>query len=564
MIVNYLFFLTPHILSCILASKSETTPSIMSESKSSVSSQLDYSSSSCMEPLYSMRKITAREGAGSVTITTSGGQESFFDLPARAMNLSKTVLSFTATVPGTADRYNKMHMDCMSFIRQVQLFTANGVRLCDIDHVGNHTKVLWKPETKLEDLLSMPNHGPGTGPGSMLQKCNKSSLFKPVSDATRLAALETDPAGVAIAAHTAVATAGGNTYADAALNGALTDVEGKINAAVQANVQQYQDILQAWIGQPPTEVRRNDDALIAAETGASSYVDVDYKEPKYFVSGTVGGDTVIKVKFPLGLLYDTIFELDKTIDFAEILQLRIVWNPSTKIYFFHSDPLSVAGGANMTAADNSVVISSLRMFVAQELRPEVIQGLRSKISSGGMSLTIPYTYSWKTALFSERQNITLKFNRAHGKRLQRIYHTLFQKNETKNTCYDHDSRGARKATTFYTTLDGHRLQEFNIDCSEEEDYMLMKSKLQGSAVMNADIYKYNWVWCDDFTGDKPLWQKDWGSVCGLDLGEERTWEFVGDAITVNAAPDALDSYNHYTFAVCQRDLRITSSGLDLS
>jgi hypothetical protein len=531
----------------------------MTESEA-VSKQLNYSKTERMNPSYRITKLTPREGSSAVEITTSGGQQTHFDIPEYGWNPAKTVLSFTFTprAGGGGGRYNYTFMDCLSTIRQIQLYTRSGTYLCDWQELGNTTKMIWKPETDMKKFLALENHDNGVGAGCMLQKCNAGTDFKAVSDATRLAALTTalTASTTTVTAHTPVATAGNNTYTDATTNAALTDVEAKVQAAIRAGVDAskatVQAALKAWMGQPSTNARRHDDALIADDSGASSLVNVPYQEAKYFaVGGSNTATPVISVKMPLSMLYDSIFEHDKTILFNEILSLRIVWAPSTKIHYYGTDAKCPSEGTVQAAV--SVDVANPTLFLATETSQEVINALRAKIASGGMSFLTPYPHVYKTALAGGSQNVILRFDRGHGRKLKKIYHSVFNNAENKNTAYDHDNRADAKITEFYTTLDSKRVQDFNVDTSALEDYMLLKPKLDGSALMNSNVYQYNWFWVDDFTGDAPLWKKDHNVSEGLSLAQERRWEFVSTTAGANLS--------HYTFAVLEKEVKITPQGI---
>jgi len=236
--------------------------------------------------------------------------------------------------------------------------------------------------------------------------------------------------------------------------------------------------------------------------------------------------------------------------------------------------------------------------------------LRSRILTGGMSVLIPYVYQYKTNISNaSSQTVTLRFNRGNGSRLKKIYHSVFNNNETVSTGlvttagnqrviptgYDNDNRaviyggwnGANnnagnvtnrsKVQVFYTMLDNERLQEFNLVCADYDDYMLLKDRLKGSVIQSADMFYYNWFWMEDFSGleDKTIEPANSEVLeSGLDLSVERKWDFyaqqvnsvaAGDADTelnsVNAANSNGGSYNHYTFAITQKTLTVSSAGI---
>lgn len=497
-----------------------------------ISEELDFKKKMCHSSHYRMSKITPREGSSPITITTAGGQESNLEVPVRASNYSRSILSYTYAPPAIANNSNKCYVDNLSTIRQLQFQARTGVYVVDVNEVGNYTKIVWKPETKLDEFLSLENHDNGSGAGSLLQKCN-------VGAVPQLSFDDTVVAGQFASAF------------DAAADGDPTDAE------LKAEFDIVRASLDNLVLPPATSSRRHNDTLLANGTGNYSPINVPFNEPKYFSGGAINtADPVINVKIPLGMIYNTLLSLDKTIMFPEIMNLRIVWNATPKIYYYNNDAKSTGGGT-LAVAGGNITVSNLKLFLAVETREDVINSLRQKISSPeGMSILMPYVHSYKTNLTSTSQNVVLKFDRGHGQRLQKIYHSLFNNTESKNTAYDNDNRSDAKLLSFHTTLDGQRLQEFDVDTSVYEDYMLLKDKLKGSVLMNSDIYQYNWFWCDDFTNNRPLWDKDPNEMCGLSLDQERRWEI--DATTANA------NHNHYSFIVVQRELRIKSNSIELS
>jgi len=127
----------------------------------------------------------------------------------------------------------------------------------------------------------------------------------------------------------------------------------------------------------------------------------------------------------------------------------------------------------------------------------------------------------------------LRFNRGHGIRLKKIFHSVFNSAETvststdnaagnirvRATAYDNDNRFypatggdgvvRPKVNTFYTMLDNERIQEFNLTCASFDDYKLLKDKLAESMIQSSDMYYYNWFWIEDFSAisDNKLQQR---------------------------------------------------------
>src|SRR5690606_5485936 len=119
---------------------------------------------------------------------------------------------------------------------------------------------------------------------------------------------------------------------------------------------------------------------------------------------------------------NTIFGVNKDIYFGEIILLRIVWGSSTKAVFTNTGALNLATGA--LATTNNIDIENIALYLAVETNPEITNQLRSQISSEGLSVLIPYVYSYKNSLNGTSQNVSLRFNKGHGRKLIKIYHSI--------------------------------------------------------------------------------------------------------------------------------------------
>lgn len=487
---------------------------------SQLSNQLDYKKESFIHPTYKLNKILPQSGSQSVTINT-GGNDTMFEIPVKAFNLARSLLCFTIAPSVNAGAYYYAYKDVLTPIRQLQLYTRSGIYLCDLNEVPNFTKVTLKPETSLEEFLTYDN---GVDAGAAATK-GTARYFAPN------------------------------------------------NAASAAN-QRPQD---------------------------SSAASKGYIEPQYVEPGTnVVASPVYQIVYPLGTLKNTIFALDKDIWANEILILRIVWNQANRIIYNGGNVAVPTTGVTVYAGGMNV--TNLTLYLAVETNPEITNQLRSQVAGGGINILIPYVYTYKTNLGpSASQTVSLRFNRGHGIRLSKIYHSVFNNNETVSTgvdsvggnpftiasAYDNDNRAViaggvnaltnrSKVQVFYTMLDNERLQEFNLTCANNDDYMLLKDKIKGSVISSSDMFYYNWFWLEDFTGmeDRSAEPKNKDNLeVGLDLSIERKWDFYGQqmnntAATVNnilnstiAANTNNGQYNHYSFAITQKTLTISPNGI---
>jgi hypothetical protein len=443
------------------------------QDSTAISNELDYKILQSSHPTYRLSKILPLSGSQSVTVTPSGGQETLFEIPTKAFNLSESSLYFNIATPAAANtRFNFMFEDTLAPIQQIQLYTRSGKYLCDLNHVANYMRVVSKRETSFNEYESN-------------DAVNR--LYK--SNALATASLRFDDSGS----------------------------------------------------------------------------NVSYIEPRYLqVSAQEGGasESVITqlIQFKLSALRNTIFAINKDLMFPEVLVMRIVWQAGNRISFYANAATTPQTGTTASAGNHSV--TSLALYLAVEKNDDIAQGLASKISSGGgMKVLIPYVHSYKNNLASTSQSIALRFNRGHGRTLKKIYHAPFNGTETTSTAYDNDNINGAKVTSLVSYMDQNRLQEINPTSSTAvgEDYLFQKNSLDGSVILNQNVYMHNWSWLDDFTqGKAPAKEKnvaDSNIISGLSLDQEHLWSIA--LTTANA------TYNHYTFAVVSKIVDILPSQIEI-
>eukprot|EP00732_Lithocolla_globosa_P000101 Lithocolla_globosa_v1_NODE_19_length_9697_cov_21.310620.p2 type:complete len:445 gc:universal NODE_19_length_9697_cov_21.310620:1929-3263(+) len=133
-----------------------------------IAQELDYSSSSVSHGTYQFSKTTPLVAlAAADSITTSGGQESIFELPSKAFNLERSVLSFSATpVSGTlATKTFWSHTDGFPYVRQIQVYTKEGLYLCDIQDAHKYCKMTMRRFTKFSDITTSDTLTSGAAAG---------------------------------------------------------------------------------------------------------------------------------------------------------------------------------------------------------------------------------------------------------------------------------------------------------------------------------------------------------------------------------------------------------------
>lgn len=305
-------------------------------------------------------------------------------------------------------------------------------------------------------------------------------------------------------------------------------------------------------------------ANIRHDNTASS---VAYIEPMYVQPGTNNGaNPVFNIKFPLGMLLETLLAEDKDIYFGDNIYVRLVWNPTVNTVWAANSGVDPTGGGAPIAYAGNVTITNLQFYMCIEKNPLIQSKLQSEFNSKGISLLIPYPNYNKINLNGQSQSVNYKWNRAHGQRLMRIYHSAFNNAEALNTIYDQSNVAAAKITSFYTQLDSMRRQQFDLNCANLDDYFINQDKIKGSIILSSNSYYYNWCWLEDFCNDaKEITESGNGGVDqdnlrqGIDLTVEKKWDMI---ITTPGAGGV--QLNHYTYAITQRDLLITPSQVILN
>jgi hypothetical protein len=125
----------------------------------------------------------------------------------------------------------------------------------------------------------------------------------------------------------------------------------------------------------------------------------NYTEPRYILTSTaVGVDLVVNVSIPMSQLTNTIFGLNTTMYFDEVILMDVQWNSVVNMAMeTNGVPALVAYN---TAANAGVVsLSNLHFRMAVEVSPIVASELKSKVLNGeGLKLMIPYLWNYKNLL----------------------------------------------------------------------------------------------------------------------------------------------------------------------
>jgi hypothetical protein len=284
-----------------------------------------------------------------------------------------------------------------------------------------------------------------------------------------------------------------------------------------------------------------------------------YIEPAYALVGADNTATPVQqFQFRLGDIPHSVFSIDKDLYFNEVLVLRIEWASGQAYSWYSTNVAQPATGAAVSAANHTV--SDLSLYLSVETDEQIIQSLREKVNSSGLQVLIPYVYHFKNNLTGNSQNISLRFNSAHGLSLCKIYTAPFNSVETRELCVDHANANGAIISSYYTMIDNSRLTEFDLTCTNANprDYMYMKDQLRGTPMEQLDVFRYNWVHVEDFSKDYEI-NEDPNTINGLLLTQQEK-KFDLQATSVSA----VNPLNWYTFAVTKRRLNISSQMININ
>jgi len=331
---------------------------------------------------------------------------------------------------------------------------------------------------------------------------------------------------------------------------------------------------------------------ITANNGAGSMA---YEEQAYVVSDTslgispalnnITSQVNLTLNMKLGAIKKTIFALNKDIVFPDIIVMRILFNSANQFAYFSQSGTDPAAG-NPTAiasqtlyspasGTSAVQLNNLTLYLATEKNEDLAQTVRALVNSaGGLNLLIDFPYIYSSSLSGQNQNISLRFNRGHGKNMTEIVSSAFNQANTVNTIYDNSnvylassasqSAVGSKILNYYSQLDNVRLADIQINCGnpQSDDYRENKAFLVDTAYLTSEQYNNKWFHMDRFAVQNPLpVESEENLDKGMSLIVERKYDLLPTMNLINPATGVAytPAFNWYTVAVIQKDLHIGSN-----
>ncbi len=341
---------------------------------------------------------------------------------------------------------------------------------------------------------------------------------------------------------------------------------------------------------------RNSTVLTAnTANGAANPSSVNYTEPGYFaVSSAVNTVVSYVVNFPLRLIKNSLFSINKDLYFGQTTYLKLYFGPMSKIAYCSSSAANPSAGTKIsyvtdvaTAAPsigpaigtpgaginyaNNVSPINVTLQLAIQTNQDLRTSLINKVSTEGLSYIIPYVQAYKTSNAGSSQNVSIQLDAGNGRTLEKVYHAVYNSFEDMDCAYDNANCQTvsnafastnSKVLQYYTQLNGQRIQQLTLDTTFTgpfTDYMYNRSGIRGSILSNINVYQYNWHHCDDWTGYGAKYDQSSSSnlVSGIPMGvQPLTWSFVGVSMRL-----LNNSFQHYTWFVFTKKLLISTSAV---
>lgn len=528
--------LCPRIYCCIITRNMSIDGKLIEISKALDNAPREFSAGS-----YVLRNVNPENGQPTLALNSTTNTD--FLLPNTVYNLNRSYLNFNLLLNDTAGtaaaRWNHAHNGFLAAIDGIILSSASGVRLVELNNVAEYTKIAWRPQTDLEEYMTFPCHSNSeatvaavTEPGQFFNRIRKqNSTLNPVN-ATLTAAI------AAAADVAAIKAAFAAYYALTPATSASEWINGSYHISNEAGTAQ--------------------DAAADDHNAVSNYISASVTTNQAG-AGALG----VRVQLPLKLLYGSLLAVDRDLYFGEQLRLTIRWNQGAKFGYLSATSAQSVAAASVDLTE-APTISSVVLKVAVETNDAVAQGLMSKVNGeSGVNLNIPFTHVFKytgSATASDTSTAIRKLNRGHGAKLLRVLCGIYSYAQTGARYCSTYNYGSTKWTNYRTMLDSKPIQDDNLAMSDMSAFQYQAEKLKGSVIKDSK----DWAQCptiiEDFSGIRS--SKDYPDNdhvnSGLDLSSEREFalQFTNGATIANAL-------NVYIFAVCQKHLNISKSGIQL-
>ena len=306
----------------------------------------------------------------------------------------------------------------------------------------------------------------------------------------------------------------------------------------------------------------------------------DYGKPfgnvirKVYISSAAQTANYLSFELDLNSIPASLLDQDKLLYFSgESLVVSIYWAPVNRYAWgatgTNSDQYPNIGAI---AATGTFTISNPNIYLYVEQNIDIIKSLTDKVMSEGISINFPYSFIQRQTATSGSGSITSQLSRGYGQRLLFAAVSIFNPTETNNTAQDHSvqalissgtgTNGNYSNLSYNTQLNGipimtnNNISIIGSGTQNGEQWLYNKSKLYNSCLSSLQAFNCDFVHIDSFIGPDSLCNADLTVLDGLDLASNQTYSF-----TYFGTSGTSVTHNIYLVFACQKTLNLTPSGI---
>jgi hypothetical protein len=260
------------------------------------------------------------------------------------------------------------------------------------------------------------------------------------------------------------------------------------------------------------------------------------RRQQYISVVSAGGNEglmVFNVSIPLSAFKMSFFSVNKNIYVPSNLNLSLYFNAIQSYAFVGSSATTATTNAAVYVplAGQTPQITNLSLVTCNEGNLSLSSQLIQKVMSEGISMPYSYpTISRYSAGATSSHSINLMLSRAYGSRILAIVTAGF---ETVNSNPKVHVRGdLAQINTFLNNV--AILSQSGFNCLRGEDYSIANAHfIEKSCIPNNAVYALaDWVHCDSWMGQIPLWEMDkkQTDVDGMDVSAQNsTWSLIASS-----------------------------------
>ncbi len=473
-----------------------------------VSNSIDYSATKSNHGDYAYSMVFPLSSP-SVTLINSTVQTQF-EIPNRVYNLNRSLLTFRLQVnepTGGTGYWNHLNCDAMSFLDNMSIVSREGVMIAGINNVNDYTGAVGSYLTKMDEFLEKD---------AAIGSSTSMALAKTLDKGSFL--FRSDDAG---------------------------DATPTIN-----------------LGPNGTRIG----AGVGTTAPVAEAANISYTEPTYFKqckegNGAAQGACYCNFAIPLKDFYHTICSDDQDLYFNQSIVLNLFWANIAKLGWVGTSATAIETGAGQLTGD--ITVSDIRLLLACEQNPDLINDIVTLVNKQGMSIPIPYVHSYLySSPVSTASTMQQKVNLSHGRRMLN-YYSFVANNNTSNGLYNYDISNNNpaadgtmaKVLTTDAFIGSQNLFQFTLQENNNDLYDLMRPLLKGSVIQSSNHFRHKRLYCQSFR-DGPMvnWLENDGSMIdGKSLETEQN--IVINQTTQSAA------YRNFLYIITQRQLNIMPNGI---